>query len=92
MEIVGKDGRRNAGIDAEGAELIAFSRAFDRVVESIVVSASGSGDFEVQLFLGALWYHVSWFWHHKRDDDASMYDLPSLSHRVSIVCIHSLST
>jgi hypothetical protein len=32
----GNAGRRNAGIETEGAEAIALSRAFDRAVESIV--------------------------------------------------------
>jgi hypothetical protein len=32
----GKAGRRNAGIEAEGAEAIALSKPFDRAVESIV--------------------------------------------------------
>ena len=35
VETAGNAGRRNAGIEAEGAEAIALSRPFDRAVESI---------------------------------------------------------
>lgn len=37
-----KDGRRKAGIDADGAEAIALSRPLERAVESIVLCLPGS--------------------------------------------------
>lgn len=36
VEETEKDGRRKAGMEAEGAEIIALSRPFDRAVESMV--------------------------------------------------------
>lgn len=51
---VGKEGRRKAGMDTDGPELIARSRALVRVVESIVDAMYDLGDVSRFNFLEVL--------------------------------------